>query len=285
MDKQKVCVITGANDGIGKLTALALAKSGFYIGMVCRNEDKAILAKQEIIHESGNQNIEYFICDLLVQKQVKNLANQLIQNYDTIDILINNAASLFHKYELTSEGVERQFAVNHIAPFYLTHLLLDTIKKSKDGRIINVASHSHYKATLDFDDLYFKHGYTGFKMYKRTKLCNILFTKELARRLVDSNVSTFSLHPGIVETGIGGKNANWFIQVAWKLIKYFKKAIPVEEGASTPIFLALEKEVKGFHGNYLYKCKPWEPDPLAKDEKLAKELWKVSLRICGIEGD
>ena len=200
--------------------------------------------------------------------------------YDRIDVLINNAAAVYHKYGITEEGIERQFAVNHLGPFYLTSLLLNRIKKSGNGRIITVSSHSHYKATLDFDDIFMKNKYGGNQMYKRTKLCNVLFTYELARRLKQTWITVNCLHPGMVQTAIGGKHAGWFIKLAWWLIKLLKGAITVEYGAATSIFLAQSQEVKNITGKYFYRCKPKDSDPLSYDEDLAKKLWELSSKLC-----
>jgi len=281
----KICLITGANAGIGRATAEELARQGFHIVMVCRSREKGELAQKELIADTNNQAIDLLIADLSSMQQVRELAAQVEQQYDRLDVLINNAAAVYDNFELTEDGIERQFAVNHVAPFLLTNLLLPLIKNTAAARIVNVASNAHYGGNLKFGDLYFKKRYIGFRMYQRTKLCNILFTYELHRRLREEGhqqIAVNCLHPGVVDTDIGGKHTKGIMRFGWRLLKLFGRAIPTDKGAATSVFLASSAAIEGISGKYFDDCKMKTSSKLSHNPQLAKALWVKSAELSGL---
>jgi len=196
----KVCIITGATDGIGKEAALNLAKMGFALGLVGRNTEKISEAKNEIINATNNQNVTFFKANLSSMDQVRQLAKEIQTQFDHIDILLNNAGAYFSDFGKTEEGLENTFALNHLSYFLFTDLLLDTIKATPKSRIVNVASDAHLNTNMSFDNLQGQNGYKGWPAYCKSKLCNVMFTYELARRLEGSDTTANCLHPGFVNT-------------------------------------------------------------------------------------
>ena len=281
--KGKTVVITGGNAGIGKATAIALAKKGAAILITSRSEDKAKSAVQEIKAESKNENIDFVLINLIDQKSVKIAAVEIKAKCPKIDVLINNAGCYLSELELSPQGIEGQFATNHLGHFLLTNLVLDNIKAAETARIVNLASIAH-KSTreLNFDDLnYEKEGYGGWKSYSRSKYCNILFTNELAKRLKGTGITANAVHPGGVRTEIAEKDANWYTKLGWIVMKPFM--ITVEDGAKTSIYLASSPDVEGETGGYWVKCKKHFSNRPSQDEANWKSLWKKSEELVDQE--
>jgi len=277
--KGKRCLITGANSGIGKATAIKLAQMGGHIIMACRNAIKAEEAKKEIIHRSGNQQIEIMLVDFAKQADVHALADQFKSSYSHLDVLVNNAGLIAEKRETTSEGYELTFAVNHLAPFLLTHLLLDQLKAAESARVINVSSEAHRIGKLNFGNLHLERDYTNIKAYANSKLCNILFTNTLAKKLKETNITTNALHPGVVNSNFGG-NSSMFWQAMVAMARPFM--VSIEKGAETSIYLASAQEVANTTGMYFVRKKKRRPSADAANTQIAQKLWDVSLALTGL---
>lgn len=276
----KVVIITGGNAGIGLATAKGLAAMGAGICIVSRNTQKGEQAVAEIKTATGNNQVDLLIADLASLAQVRQLAQQILDKYDRIDVLINNAGAFFSHYGETEDGFERQFAINHLAPFLLTNLLLERIKASAPARIINVASRAHYRGSMNFEDLGFKKNYDGFRRaYSQSKLANVLFTKELSRRLEGTSVTVNAVHPGVVSTSIAEKGGGLY-GFLWKLVR--PTMISTEKGAETSIYLASSAEVANTTGLYFDKCQPKQASEEARNKEVAKTLWQVSEKMTGL---
>ena len=279
--KNKNILITGGNAGIGLATATALAKQGANIYIVSRSKEKAEEGVKEIVDASGNKNVKYFLANLSSQKSIRQLAVEIKKDISVLDVLINNAGATFTDFELSEDGLEMTIATNHFAYFLLTNLLLDLIKKAEAGRIVSVSSGSHYSGKIDFESFTKKKSYFVMKAYAQSKLANVLFTKELATQLKQTNVTANCLHPGFVKTHIGNKNATWYSDLVWSIATKLG-AITMEDGAKTSVYLASSPDVKNVSGKYFDKCKEKEPSALSLDVTLQKELWKRSLALCAI---
>lgn len=279
----KVCMVTGANSGIGKITALELAKRGATVVMVCRSRERGEAAQKEIIAQSGNDQVDLLLADLSSMASARAMVDKFKANYDRLHVLVNNAGALFAERQTSADGLEMTFALNHMGYFVPTVLLLDTLKASAPARIINVSSDAHRAGRVDFDDLQSKRKYSSFPVYAKSKLENVLFTVELARRLQGTGVTVNALHPGFVRTNFGGNSAgNGVVTFLFRLlIKLF--AISPEQGAQTSIYLAASPEVAGVTGKYFDKKKAVDPTPQAKNLEIARRLWGESERIAGIE--
>lgn len=277
----KICLITGGNAGIGKATAIALAKQGYHVVIVSRSLEKAEEAVTDIKFASNNQNVHSLVADLASLQSVRELAAQYQQRFDRLDVLINNAGAFYSELGYTEDKIERQFAINHLAPFLLTNLLLDILKRSAPARIVNVASEAHYRGKINFDDLYHEKDYDGFfKAYSQSKLANVLFTNELSRRLEGTGVTANSLHPGVVSTSIASKNASGFYKMFWSVARAFM--ITTEQGAMTSVYLASSPNVEGISGKYFDKCKQKKASNTALDTQTAAKLWQVSEKMVGL---
>jgi NAD(P)-dependent dehydrogenase (short-subunit alcohol dehydrogenase family) len=274
-------IITGGNAGIGLATAIGLAKKGANVFIVCRDKSKAESAVEEIKAKSSNLKVSYFLADLSAQKSIRNLAIEIKKSVPIVDVLINNAGGVFPELKRSEDGLEMTIATNHFAYFLLTNLLLENINKSDYARIINVASDSHYKGKIDFDSFSENKGYFILKAYEQSKLANVLFTNELAKKLIDTHVTVNSLHPGFVKTSIGNKGTQWYAGLLWSLATNIG-AISMADGAKTSIYLASSEEVKGVSGKYFDKCKQKTAVALAYDALLQSELWRVSEQLCPI---
>lgn len=270
----KVCIVTGATAGIGKITATALAAQGAELIITGRNQQKTEATAQQIKSETGNESVQYLLSDFSDLQQVRDLVTAFKEQYSRLDVLVNNAGAFFNSRIETPYGVEMTFLVNHLTPFLLTNLLLDRLQASTPARIVNVSSDGHKQGTMKFDDLGFNQGYFGMKAYGRSKLANILFTYELARRLGDSAVTVNALHPGHVATDIW-KTSFPMIGPALKwIIGLF--ALTPEQGADNSIYLASSPEVAGITGKYFVKREPVQSSPISYDEKVAQKLWEIS---------
>jgi len=273
----KICLVTGANSGIGKATALGLAQRGATVVMVCRNSHKGEVARQEIQEKSGNAKVDLLVADLSSQQSIRQLAQDFQQKYTQLHVLVNNAGSVFTRGSISPDGIEMTLAVNHLASFLLTNLLLDTIKASAPARIINVSSESHAMGFIDLDDLEGKRHYNLMRAYGQSKLANVLFTYALARRLEGTGVTVNCLHPGRVVTNIWTSILpNWlhFLGIVAYLF-----GIPAEQGALTSLYLASSPEVEGITGKYFDKCKITPSVKISLDQDLQECLWDISASL------
>ena len=273
----KVCVVTGATSGIGQVTAAALAAQGAHVIVVGRNRAKAQQVVGEIRRQSGNEAVWYLLADFSDLQQVRELAAAFSAQYSQLDVLVNNAGTYFNTRHPAPGGVEMTFHVNHLAHFLLTNLLLDTLTASAPARIVNVTSRAHEYDNMDFDDLGFERSYFGMKAYARSKLANLLFTYELARRLAGSGVTVNAVHPGGVATDIWRTN----FPVLGPAIKWVMSlfALTPEEGADTLIYLASSPDVEGVTGKYFVEREVIASSPLSYDEQVAARLWEVSEQL------
>ena len=274
----KTCMITGATSGIGRASAIELARMGATLILVCRNRERG----EELVREiagGGNSEVELMIADLESQSEIRRLAAEFLAAGKPLHVLMNNAGVFNMKRALTSDGLEEVFAVNHLAYFMLTLLLLDRIKESAPARIINIASDLHQRATLKFDDLGGERSYGGMSSYGQSKLANVLFTYELARRLAGTGVTVNCVHPGAVATNLA-KNNGALAAVAWKIIGTFMKS--PENGARTQIYLASSREVEGVTGKYFIDSKEARSSAESHDVTVARRLWEVSAKMTGI---
>jgi len=271
--KDKICLITGATSGIGLATAFALAQMGATVILAGRSEERCQKAVARIKSETGNQNVDYLLADLSVQAQVRALAAEFKSRYERLDVLVNNAGAIFFFRQVSADGIEMNFAVNHLAYFLLTNLLLDTIKASTPARVVNVASNSHYGKRLDFANLELRRGYNPGKAYGRSKLANLYFTYELARRLEGTGVTVNAMHPGFVRTNMAANNG-WLVRLFLPLVHL--NSLTPEEGARTAVYLASSPDVEGINGKYFVREREVASDPVSYDESVARRLWEVS---------
>jgi NAD(P)-dependent dehydrogenase (short-subunit alcohol dehydrogenase family) len=272
----KICLVTGANSGIGKVTAKVLAAGGATVIMVCRNRDKGEAARDEIIGETRNENVDLMLADFSELDQIRRLAAEVKAKYPRLNTLVNNAGAYNGKRTLTPDGYETTFAVNHLGYFLLTVELLELLKSSAPARIVNVASEAHRNSHINFDDLNLENGYSGWKSYAQSKLANVLFTYELARRLAGTGVTANCMHPGFVGTNIFN-NVRGVGGMIVRLIAPFMRT--PEKGADTIIWLASSPEVEGITGRYFIDRKDQPSNPESYDAAIAARLWEVSKRM------
>lgn len=276
--KGKICMITGANSGIGKATALGLAKMGATIIMVCRNKDRGEKALEDIKKEVENGTVDLMIADLSTQKAIHQLVKEFKERYQFLHVLINNAGVNLSRCMLTEDGIETTFAVNYLAQYLLSNLLLDVLKASSPARIVNVAS-SVLAKNIDFENLNGEKHYRQLNAYGQSKLAVILFTYELSRRIEGTGVTVNCLHPGYVKTNMI-KNFRKFVKYFYPLIGLFMKK--PKKGAKTSIYLASSSEVEGVSGKYFKKRKEVESMKAVYDEEIAKRLWDVSIALTNL---
>jgi retinol dehydrogenase-12 len=274
----KVCLITGATAGIGKVAATALAALGAEVVITGRNPQKTRDTVEQIKSESGSQFVQYLLADFSDLRQVRDLAAAFKEGHSRLDVLLNNAGTFFNTRIMTTHGVEMVLLVNHLAPFLLTNLLLEVIQSSAPARIINVTSEAHKYGKLNFDDLQFEHGFSGMMAYARSKLANILFTYELARRLDGSGVTVNAVHPGHVATDIWKTNFPVFGPALKYMLSLF--ALTPEQGAEPLITLACSPEVAGMTGQYFVKGKAARSSPPSYNGSIARQLWETSDGLC-----
>lgn len=277
--KGKRILITGATSGIGKEIALALAQMGGELIIVSRSEEKCQQVVNQIQDQTSNPAVEFFKSDLSSQKDIRRLAKAVQEKYDRLDVLVNNAGGFFWKRKESVDGIEMTFALNHLNYFLVTNLLLNLLQNSPSARIVNVASGSHSSQEIDFDDLQLNKGYMHFKAYGKSKLANLYFTYELARRLAGSRVTVNAFTPGFTVSNIG-RGEGKLVKILNPLINSF--AIPTEQGAITGIYLASSKEVEGISGKYFQELKPVPSSPLSIELEPAKRLWKISEELTGL---
>lgn len=265
----RVVFITGATDGIGKQTAFDLAINGFQVIIHGRSIEKCETTLKEIYKQTNSNLLSYVYADLSSLKQVRNLAENVLNNFQRLDVLINNAGVYMKERKLTEDGYETTFAVNHLSHFLLTNLLLNLLKKSDDGRIINVSSIAHQNANFDWNNLNSEKSFSPYGAYSLSKLANVLFSNELANQLKGTAVKSNSLHPGVITT---------------KLLRagFNMTGASVKKGAETSVYLASSAEAAKFNGEYLIDCKISKPHPITKDKEILKKFWKVSEEMTAL---
>jgi NAD(P)-dependent dehydrogenase (short-subunit alcohol dehydrogenase family) len=277
----KVCLITGANSGIGKETVLGLAKMRATVVMLCRDRSRGERALAEIKEKSHNENVELMIADLSEQNSIRIFVSEFTNKFNKLDLLINNAGvGYLRERTATRDGIETTFAVNYLAPFLLTNLLLDLLKKSSRARIVNVAGMMHNKAPIQLDDLQFENNYDPMKVGSHSKLALIMFTYELSRRLEGTGVVANCLHPGAVRTNIQ-KGLPWHLNWMVSMVRLF--FLSPEKGAEASIYIATSPELEGVSGKYFNGMKESRSSPESFDETIAEQLWEKSAELCGLD--
>jgi len=277
----KTVLVTGATSGIGLEASVALARQGARVIMVGRNQAKTEAARADVASRSGSKEVSSLLADFASQASVRALADAVRSRADRLDVLVNNAGGVNKARTVTADGIETTFAVNHLGYFLLTNLLLDLVVKSAPARVVTVASVGHRRGTLDFEDLGFERGgYSIMRAYSRSKLANILFANELARRRAGSGVTSNSLHPGSVDTNIWSGAPLWAKPIIQVLLRPF--FISAEKGGERIVQLAASPELEGVTGKYFEDGKVVDPAPLARDASLATRLWDVSARMVGL---
>jgi retinol dehydrogenase-14 len=276
----KVVLITGGTSGIGRAAATALAAMGAEVAVTGRSRQRGEAAVEEIRDTSGNERVSLMLADLAVQTEVRGLAEEFRERYDRLDVLVNNAGIIQSKRTETPDGLELTLAVNHLAPFLLTNLLLDLLKESAPSRIITASSEARRGAQIDFEDLQSERRYRAFKVYGMTKLANILFTYELAERLEGTGVVANCLHPGGVNTNFGTNNRS-FGTLLFRAFKPFMRT--PEQGADTIVYLAISPEAGKMTGRYLTDRKVVSSFNEPHDEATQKRLWEVSEKLTNLE--
>jgi NAD(P)-dependent dehydrogenase (short-subunit alcohol dehydrogenase family) len=272
----KVVVVTGANAGIGKAAALALARMGARVGMVSRSRERGETARADVVRESGSAAVELFLADLSAQGEVRRLAAEIRERCGRLDVLVNNAAVYTRERTLSPDGIELQFAVNHLAPFLLTGLLLDLLERSAPARVVTVSSEAHRPVHLDWDDLQGERRYLGLRAYGAAKLANLLFTRELARRMAGRGVTANAVHPGVVATELlfGG----------WGPLRLLRRFMRTpEQGARVVVRLASAPELEGVTGRYFRDEREIRPSAAALDDDAARRLWRLSAELTGLD--
>jgi NAD(P)-dependent dehydrogenase (short-subunit alcohol dehydrogenase family) len=275
----RVCVVTGATSGIGRATALGLARMGATLALVCRDRARGEETVAEIAATTGNRSVGLHLADLSSQEAIRRVAPELLGRYPAIHVLVNNAGIVNLRYSTTVDGIETVFAVNHLAYFLLTALLLDRLRSSGRARIANVASAVHTIGRLDFDDLGNQRRYRAMPVYGQSKLANILFTYELARRLAGSDVTANCLHPGAVGTRLGQNNGRIATALTKLLRPFFRTP---EQGAATSLHVATSPALEGVSGRYFVNCREARSSRTSCDPELARRLWDESARLTGL---
>lgn len=273
----KTIVITGATSGIGEVAAIRLAEQGARIVFIARDKLRAGATMEKLRRANGAVDHASHLADLSLLAEMKRVAAEIAEE-PQIDGLINNAGAVFGARQETRDGLEQTFALNHMSYFVIANLLLPRLKSG--ARIVSTASGAHRRAVLDFDDLQSRKNYSGFQVYSRSKLCNILFTRELARRIAGSGVTANCLHPGFVATRFGDQSGGLLSIGVWAAKRL--TAISKEEGAKTLVYLAASENVAQVNGAYFYECKIDMPSPAARDDRAAKRLWDMSAEISGV---
>ncbi len=278
IENQKI-LVTGATGGIGQITALELARKGAHVIIVGRNPSKTEKTAHDLRQASGNPRVDYLVADLSVQAEVRRLAAEYQRRYDQLHVLVNNAGGFFAQRELTADGSEMSLALNHLAPFLLTQLLMDPLTRSAPARIVTVSSMAHQPFSLDFEDMDSSQAYSGWRAYGRSKLMNIYFTYALARRLDPAQVTANCLHPGFVNTGFG-KGTPGLLGALMRAALIF--SISPRAGAQTSIYLASDPAVAAASGGYYVQKKAVRSSAVSYDEAAGERLWQYSLERTGL---
>ncbi|MCR5213328.1 MAG: SDR family oxidoreductase [Eubacterium sp.] len=274
----KIAIVTGANSGMGMATVAALSDMGAKVVMLCRSQERGQAAYDKLM-EKKNRSLDLILCDLGDYTSIREFVAKFRERYTHLDILVNNAGFISLDRQETKEGLEKQFGVNHIGHFLLTNLLLDMMPSG--SRIVNVASGAHKSGKIYFDDINLTKGFNVIKAYSQSKLANVLFTRELARRLKSRRISVNCCHPGAVATNIGIDRDTGFGKTLTGMLKPFFQS--PEDGARTAIFLASDESVRKITGGYFYKCKIAKSSKLSKDKALAKRLYAFSEKLVGLD--
>lgn len=272
----KIVLVTGATSGIGLIAAKELARMGAQTILVSRSSEKCSTAATIIKKETGNEQVEFIAADLSTNAGVQHAAHEFKKRHTHLDVLLNNAGAVYMSRQVSTDGIEMTIALNHLNYFHLTALLLDVLKASAAARVVNVSSDAHRGGKINFDDLQLTKNYSGFGAYSQSKLANVLFTYELARKLQGTKVTANALHPGFVNTGFAKNNGSLF-KLAMSLLSPMQKK--VEDGAQTSIYLATSLEVDGVSGKYFVDSKAVESDPASYDKPAAERLWQLSLEL------
>ncbi len=276
----KSVLVTGGTGGIGKATATGLAALGARVGITGRDRARTEAAAAGIRATPGSPAVDVFAADMSVQAGVRRLADQVLDTYPRLDVLVNNAGGFWAHRHVTADGLEHTFALNHLAPFLLTSLLLDRLAASAPARIVTVSSAAHARGRLDFDDLQGERNYSGQRAYSQSKLANVMFTYELARRLDGTGVTATVLHPGVVRTGFGTEDQAAYLAVMIGVARLFMKT--PAQGAGTPIYLASSPQVEGITGRYYVNRKPKTSSKYSYDTTAAARLWQASADLAGM---
>jgi retinol dehydrogenase-14 len=269
----KTVLITGGTAGIGKATALGLATMGAHVAITGRDPARTEAAAGQV-HAAGGGQVDAFVADLSSQSEVRRLADEVLERLSRIDVLVNNAGGYWNTRQVTADGLEHTFALNHLAPFLLTHLLLERLKHSAPARVVTVSSHAHAEGRIDFDDLQGERSYSGARAYNQSKLANVLFTYELARKLRATSVTANALHPGAVNTSFGADDPSSVQRLLVPFMRPFMKT--PAEGAATPIHLASAPDLERVTGRYFANSKPKKSSQRSYDQATAARLWQVS---------
>ena len=272
--EDRVFLVTGANSGIGEATALGLARLGGTVVMACRSATRGEAARQDIVRQSGNSRVSLELVDLASEASTRAFAEAFQRKYSRLDVLINNAGLYTAHRNVTADGLEQTFEVNYLSGFLLTHLLLDLLKKSSPSRIVNVSSRAHEGSTIRFEDLQGERRYSGYRAYGQSKLAQVLFTRELGRRLEGTGVTVNACHPGVIRTNLGMGGSS----VVVRFVRMFFKG--PERGAETPIYLAISPAVEGVTGKYFANRRIREPSRAARDPEVARRLFDVSAELA-----
>lgn len=279
----KTCLVTGATNGVGLETAVGLAKLGGTVVMTARNEAKGKASLSDVISRSGSESVDLMMVDFASMASIRKFADEFKAKYERLEVLVNNAGAVNMSRSETEDGFETTFGVNHLGYFLLTSLLLDVVKASAPARIVNVSSRAHSRAEMDFDDLNAEKSFSGFTVYGRSKLANVLFTYELARRLEGTGVTANCLHPGVVRSGFGQNANNGRLGMIFKA--FYTLAVPFSksnaEGAQTSIYLASSPEVEGVTGRYFADSREVPSSAASHDVESQKRLWEVSEQMTG----
>lgn len=277
----KTVLVTGGTGGIGKATAVGLAARGAQVGIVGRDLRRAQAAAADIVRESGNPSIvDVFVADVSAQAEVRRLAGEVLDHYPRLDVLVNNVGGFWATRHTTADGLEHTFAVNHLAPFLLTHLLLDRLKASAPARIVTVSSGAQAMGRIDFDDLQDAKTYSGQRAYNQSKLANVMFTYELARRLEGTGVTATVLHPGVVRTAFSAEDPIPAMKALTAVVRPFMKS--PARGAATSIYAASSPEVEGVTGVYFGNSKARKTSKRSYDRAAGARLWTVSEQLTGL---
>jgi retinol dehydrogenase 14 len=277
----RTVLVTGGTGGIGKATALGLAAMGARVAITGRDRDRATAAAAEIRAVAG-ATVEVFVADLSSQSQVRALAEQVLNRLPSIDVLVNNVGGFWATRHVTADGLERTFALNHLAPFLLTNLLLDRLHESDSGRVVTVSSNAQSLGRIDFDDLQGERSYSGARAYNQSKLANVLFTYELARRLGRSSVTANALHPGVVRTSFGAEDPAGVQRFLVPFMRPFMKS--PNRGAATSIYVASAPELEHVTGRFFADSKEKRSADRSYDTAVATRLWRVSADLVGLSG-
>ena len=274
----RTVLVTGGTGGIGLATAAGLAELGARVGIVGRDPARTKTAAERLRGSGGE--VDVFVADLSSQQEVRRLAKEVLAAYPRLDVLVNNVGGYWATRHTTVDGLEHTFAVNHLAPFLLTNLLLDRLRASAPARVVTVSSGAQAMGTIDFDDLQGEHDYSGQRAYNQSKLANVMFTYELARRLRGSGVTANALHPGVVRTNFGREDSKGWMRLLLPVIRPFLKS--PERGAATSLYLASSPDVEGVSGRYFANSKPKTSSNASQDTTAAARLWDVSAALVGL---